>query len=784
MGRTFIKNLKEISMKDFDAVGGKNSSLGEMLSNLTELGINVPGGFAITSSAFDEFMSSSKIDKVISKELANLNVENLRDLRRTGRKLRGLILKTPLPQNLISQIEQAWLVVSRSGKSFAVRSSATAEDLPDASFAGQQETFLNIDGFDNLLNAVRKVYASLFTDRAISYRKLRNFKGSLSISVGVQEMVRSDIGSSGVAFTLDTESGYRGSIFITSSYGLGEGIVQGTVNPDEFYVYKKALEKNDFPIIKKSLGEKAKKMIFADNNLPGKSVKYVKVPKKETKEFSLTNNEIIELAKYAKTIEDHYKVPMDIEWAKDGKDKKIYILQARPETVQSKVSNYFERYTLKEKGELIVSGKSVGEKIGSGTAKVVKDISEIENIKPGDVLVTDMTDPDWEPVMKIASGIVTNRGGRTCHAAIIARELGIPAIVGCNTATKFILNNSKVTVSCGEGSEGRVYKGELDYKVEKITFGSMPEVPVKIMMNVGNPDKAMSFSMLPNEGVGLARVEFIINKMIGIHPKALLDLTAVDDRTAKKIQSKLAGYSDPKTFFIEKLSEGIAMIAASFSPKPVIVRLSDFKSNEYANLMGGKHFEPKEENPMLGFRGAGRYISDDFRGCFELECEALKKVRNKMGLTNVQLMIPFVRTIEEAKSVVELLEQNGLKRGENDLKILMMSEIPSNALLAEDFLSYFDGMSIGSNDMTQLTLGLDRDSALVSDIFDERDAAVKKMLSLTISACKSKNKYVGICGQGPSDHSDFAGWLLKEGIDSISLNPDTVIETWLKLSKA
>ena len=784
MGRTFIKNLKEISMKDFDAVGGKNSSLGEMLSNLTELGINVPGGFAITSSAFDEFMSSSKIDKVISKELANLNVENLRDLRRTGKKLRGLILKTPLPQNLISQIEQAWLVVSRSGKSFAVRSSATAEDLPDASFAGQQETFLNIDGFDNLLNAVRKVYASLFTDRAISYRKLRNFKGSLSISVGVQEMVRSDIGSSGVAFTLDTESGYRGSIFITSSYGLGEGIVQGTVNPDEFYVYKKALEKNDFPIIKKSLGEKAKKMIFADNNLPGKSVKYVRVPKKETKEFSLTNNEIIELAKYAKTIEDHYKVPMDIEWAKDGKDKKIYILQARPETVQSKVSNYFERYTLKEKGELIVSGKSVGEKIGSGTAKVVKDISEIENIKPGDVLITDMTDPDWEPVMKIASGIVTNRGGRTCHAAIIARELGIPAIVGCNTATKFILNNSKVTVSCGEGSEGRVYKGELDYKVEKITFGSMPEVPVKIMMNVGNPDKAMSFSMLPNEGVGLARVEFIINKMIGIHPKALLDLTAVDDRTAKKIQSKLAGYSDPKTFFIEKLSEGIATIAASFSPKPVIVRLSDFKSNEYANLMGGKHFEPKEENPMLGFRGAGRYISDDFRGCFELECEALKKVRNKMGLTNVQLMIPFVRTIEEAKSVVELLEQNGLKRGENDLKILMMSEIPSNALLAEDFLSYFDGMSIGSNDMTQLTLGLDRDSALVSDIFDERDAAVKKMLSLTISACKSKNKYVGICGQGPSDHSDFAGWLLKEGIDSISLNPDTVIETWLKLSKA
>ena len=783
MARTFIKNLNEISMQDFDAVGGKNSSLGEMLNNLTKLGINVPGGFAITSSAFNEFISNSKIDKVISKELANLNIENLSDLRRAGKKIRGLILKTPLPQNLISEIQQAWLDVSESGKSFAVRSSATAEDLPDASFAGQQETFLNINGFDNLIDAVRKVYASLFTDRAISYRRLRNFKGSLSISVGVQEMVRSDIGASGVAFTLDTESGYRGSIFITSSYGLGEGIVQGTVNPDEFYVFKEALEKNDFPIIKKSLGEKAKKMIFADNNLPGKSVKYIRVPKKETNKFSLTNSEIIELAKCAKTIEDHYKVPMDIEWAKDGKDKKIYILQARPETVQSKVSNYFERYTLKEKGELIVSGKSVGQKIGTGTAKVVKDISEIENIRPGDVLVTDMTDPDWEPVMKIASGIVTNRGGRTCHAAIIARELGIPAIVGCNTATKFILNNSKVTVSCGEGNEGRVYKGELDYKVEKIKFGSMPEVPIKIMMNVGNPDKAMSFSMLPNEGVGLARVEFIINKMIGVHPKALLDMTAVDKQTARKIQDKIAGYSDPKTFFVEKLSEGIATIAASFSPKPVIVRLSDFKSNEYANLIGGKYFEPKEENPMLGFRGAGRYISEDFRECFELECEALKKVRNDMGLTNVQLMIPFVRTIEEAKNVVALLEQNGLKRGQNDLKVLMMSEIPSNALLAEDFLSYFDGMSIGSNDMTQLTLGLDRDSALVSDIFDERDAAVKKMLSLTISACKSKGKYVGICGQGPSDHSDFAAWLLKEGIDSISLNPDTVIETWLKLSK-
>jgi len=783
MAGTFIKNLNEISLKDFDTVGGKNSSLGEMISNLTRLGINVPGGFAITSTAFDEFLTFNKIDKIISKELANLDVENLSDLRSSGKKLRNLILKKPLPQNLILEIERAWLRVSKSGKSFAVRSSATAEDLPDASFAGQQETFLNINGFDNLIDAVRKVYASLFADRAISYRSLRNFKGSLSISVGVQEMVRSDIGSSGVAFTLDTESGYRGSIFITSSYGLGEGIVQGSVNPDEFYVFKEALIKNNFPIIKKALGEKAKKMIFSDSNLPGKSVKFVKVPKKEATQFSLSNNEIIELAKYAKTIEDHYKVPMDIEWAKDGENKKIYILQARPETVQSKITNYFERYTLKEKGELIVSGKSVGQKIGAGIARVIKDVSEITNINPGDVIVTDMTDPDWEPVMKIASGIVTNRGGRTCHAAIIARELGIPAIVGCNNATKLIRNNTEVTVSCGEGNEGRVYKGELDYKIENIKFGSMPEVPVKIMMNVGNPDKAMSFSMMPNDGVGLARVEFIINKMIGIHPKALLDESAVDKETAKIIQDKISGYENARTFFIEKLSEGIATIAASFSPKPVIVRLSDFKSNEYTNLIGGSYFEPKEENPMLGFRGAGRYISDDFRECFELECEALKKVRNDMGLNNVQLMIPFVRTIKEAESVIDLLEFNGLKRGVNDLKILMMSEIPSNALLAEDFLSHFDGMSIGSNDMTQLTLGLDRDSALVSDIFDERDKAVKKMLSLTISACKSKSKYVGICGQGPSDHSDFAQWLLDEGIDSISLNPDTVIETWLKLSK-
>ena len=782
MAGPLIKKLNQISLKDFDDVGGKNSSLGEMISNLSKLGVNVPGGFAITSTAFNEFLSLSGLDQIISEELSNLDVENLTDLRRSGKKLRGLILKTPLPEALISEIEKAWNDISTPGKSFAVRSSATAEDLPDASFAGQQESYLNIDGFENLIDAVRRVYASLFTDRAISYRKLREFKGTLSISVGVQEMVRSDIGSSGVAFTLDTESGYTGSIFITSSYGLGEGIVQGTVNPDEFYVYKNALENNKFPIIKKSLGEKAKKMIFTDSNMAGKSVKYVRVKAEDAKAFSLSDAEIIELAGYAKTIEDHYKVPMDIEWAKDGENGKIYILQARPETVQSKVSSYFEKFTLKDKGELIVCGKSVGQKIGKGTAKVVKDISEIHNIKPGDVLVTDMTDPDWEPVMKIAAGIVTNRGGRTCHAAIIARELGIPAIVGCNTATKFILNGSKVTVSCAEGSEGKVYKGELNYSVEKIELGAMPDVPIKIMMNVGNPDRAMSFSMIPNEGVGLARVEFIINKMVGIHPKALIDPSVVDGKTRKIIQNKISGYPDTKSFFIEKLSEGIATIAASFSPKPVIVRLSDFKSNEYANLIGGQCFEPLEENPMLGFRGASRYVSEDFKECFELECEALKRVRDKMGLTNVQIMIPFVRTIEEAENVINLLELNGLSRGENGLKVLMMSEIPSNALLADDFLEHFDGMSIGSNDMTQLTLGLDRDSSLVSDIFDERDPSVKKMLSLTIKACKENGKYVGICGQGPSDHSDFAEWLLDEGIESISLNPDTVIETWLKLA--
>ena len=783
MARPYIKNFNEITLADFDTVGGKNSSLGEMISNLSRLGVNVPGGFAITSFAFNDFLKDSGLDSLIEAELASLDVENLDHLRRAGKKLRGLVSKAPLSEKLIADIKAEWDKISSEGKSFAVRSSATAEDLPDASFAGQQETFLNIDGFDNLLEAIHKVYASLFTDRAISYRSLRGFEGELSISVGIQEMVRSDIGSSGVAFTLDTESGYRGAIFITSSYGLGEGIVQGSVNPDEFYVFKEALKNDKFPILKKTLGEKAKKMIFANNNKAGKSVKYVKVAEEDTKNFSITNDEIIKLSKDTQIIEEPYKGPMDIEWAKDGISGEIYILQARPETVQSKITDYFEKFTLQQKSKLIVSGKSVGQKIGSGTAKIIKDISEINKIKEGDVLVTDMTDPDWEPVMKIASAIVTNRGGRTCHAAIIARELGIPAVVGCNTATKYIQDKSKITVSCSEGNVGNVYEGILEHKVDKIKFGSMPKIPVKIMMNVGNPDRAMSFSMIPNEGVGLARVEFIINKMVGIHPKALLDLSSVDTETKKIIQEKISGYDDPVSFFIDKLSEGISTITAAFSPKPVIVRMSDFKSNEYANLIGGKFFEPLEENPMLGFRGAGRYVSEDFKKCFELECIALNKVRKGMGLKNLQVMVPFVRTLNEAKSVSKLLEENGLIRGDDGLTILMMSEIPSNAILADEFLQYFDGMSIGSNDMTQLTLGLDRDSSLVADIFDERDPAVKHMLSLTIQACKINGKYVGICGQGPSDHTDFAKWLLDQGIESISLNPDTVIETWLELAK-
>ena len=684
----------------------------------------------------------------------------------------------------MSEIHCAWEEMTE-GKdlALAVRSSATAEDLPDASFAGQQETFLNIRGFDNLIEALHHVYASLFTDRAIAYRVHQGFDHSLvALSVGFQHMVRSDIGAAGVMFTLDTESGFREAIFITSSYGLGETVVQGSVNPDEFYVFKQALESNHHPILRKTLGDKATKMILRENTNLGKTVQIIDVPKTDSQKFSISDNEIIELSKSALLIEKHYGRPMDIEWGKDGSDGQLYILQARPETVQSRSGKTINRFNLKEKSSILATGRSIGQKIGSGTAKIINSVNEMNRIQSGDVLVSDMTDPDWEPVMKKASAIVTNRGGRTCHAAIIARELGIPAVVGCNNATKSILDGQEVTVSCAEGDEGIIYEGILQYEENQIKINSLPEIPVKIMMNVGNPDRAFSFAAIPNHGVGLARLEFIINRMIGVHPKALLNYDSMDKDTKSQIDIQMAGYEDPVKFFVAKLTEGIGTIAAAFAPKPVIVRMSDFKSNEYANLIGGKFFEPDEENPMLGFRGAGRYISDEFQDCFELECLAINKVRIDMGLKNVQLMIPFIRTVSQAKNVIKLLSDNKLERGRDDLKIIMMSELPSNSILAEKFLEYFDGMSIGSNDMTQLTLGLDRDSSLVAEIFDERDEAVKAMLSMSIDACLKHNKYIGICGQGPSDHPDLAAWLLEKNIESMSLNPDTVVETWMALA--
>jgi pyruvate,water dikinase len=665
----------------------------------------------------------------------------------------------------------------------AVRSSATAEDLPDASFAGQQETFLNVRGVDHLVDALHQVFASLFNDRAIAYRVHQGFDHSLvALSVGVQHMVRSDLGAAGVMFTLDTESGFRDAVFITSSYGLGETVVQGAVNPDEFYVYKPALENGKFPILRKNLGSKAIKMVFSENPVPGKTVETVDVDESACLTFSLTDTEIIELARTAVTIEKHYGRPMDIEWGKDGADGKLYILQARPETVQSRSGRTIQRFTLRNRSTILSEGRSIGQKIGAGTAKIIRDASEMGRVQPGDVLVSDMTDPDWEPVMKRASAIVTNRGGRTCHAAIIARELGIPAVVGCGDATERIKDGVDVTVSCAEGDAGFVYEGRLRYEEKEIELDSLPAIPVKIMMNVGNPDRAFDFANIPNHGVGLARLEFIINRMIGVHPNALLDYANQDADTREAIDEQMAGYGDPVTFFIDKLAEGISTIAAAFAPEPVIVRLSDFKTNEYANLIGGEAYEPNEENPMLGFRGAARYVSENFRPCFELECAALRKVRNDMGLTNVQVMVPFVRTVAQGKQVIGLLEQNGLRRGVDGLKIIMMSELPTNALLADQYLDDFDGMSIGSNDMTQLTLGLDRDSALVADLFDERDEAVKALLSMTINACKARGKYVGICGQGPSDHPDLAKWLVAQGIESVSLNPDTVVETWMFLA--
>ena len=782
--KSYVIKLNELGMNDVETVGGKNASLGEMISNLSNLGVSVPGGFATTAAAYRDFLRADGLDVRINALLDDLDVDDIDALASAGSSIRNWILETPLPERLTNDIAAAWAEMSGGNDiTVAVRSSATAEDLPDASFAGQQETFLNIQGLDHVVDAMHQVFASLFNDRAIAYRVHQGFDHSLvALSAGIQTMVRSDIGSAGVMFTLDTESGFRDAVFVTASYGLGETVVQGAVNPDEFYVYKPALAAGKRAILRKNLGSKALKMIYSDNPKPGKTVDTVDVDEADSRQFSLTDADVVELSKMAVTIEDHYQRPMDIEWGKDGNDGKLYILQARPETVQSRSGRTIQRYTLKAHSKVVTAGRSIGQKIGAGTAKVIRNVSEMGRVQAGDVLVSDMTDPDWEPVMKRASAIVTNRGGRTCHAAIIARELGIPAVVGCGDATEKIADGADVTVSCAEGDEGFVYEGNLEFEQTQIELDSLPDIPVKIMMNVGNPDRAFDFASIPNRGVGLARLEFIINRMIGVHPQALLEYDRLDNRTKAAVDDQMAGYDDPVSFFVDKLAEGVATIAAAFSPEPVIVRMSDFKSNEYANLIGGDKYEPDEENPMLGFRGAARYVSTSFRPCFDLECEALKRVRNEMGLTNVEIMIPFVRTVQQAKDVIAVMAENGLERGKDDLKVIMMSEIPTNALLADQYLEHFDGMSIGSNDMTQLALGLDRDSALIADTFDERDDAVKALLAMTISACKAQSKYVGICGQGPSDHPDLARWLLDQGIESMSLNPDTVVETWMFLA--
>jgi len=780
----YVIKFEELGVDDIDTVGGKNASLGEMISKLGNLGVEVPGGFATTATAYRDFLSDNGLDLRIRDTLEGLDVDDIGTLTRAGAIIRQWIRETALPERLMEEIRQAWTEMS-DGKDIAVavRSSATAEDLPDASFAGQQETFLNVRGIDHLLDALHQVFASLFTDRAIAYRVHQGFDHSVvALSVGVQYMVRSDISASGVIFTLDTESGFRDAVFITASYGLGETVVQGAVNPDEFYVYKPALKSGHYPILRKNLGSKATKMIYSGNKVPGETVETVDVDATDSLKFSLSDDDIIELSRTAVIIEEHYKRPMDIEWGKDGTNGKMYILQARPETVQSRSGQTIQRFTLKNRSTVLAGGRSIGQKIGSGVAKVIKSVREMSRIQVGDVLVSDMTDPDWEPVMKRAAAIVTNRGGRTCHAAIIARELGIPAVVGCGDATATVPDGAEVTVSCAEGDEGFVYEGQLEFDETQIELDTLPDIPVKIMMNVGNPDRAFDFARIPNSGIGLARLEFIINRMIGVHPNALFDYQELDQDTRQAVDEQMAGYPDPIDFFVDKLAEGISTIAAAFAPAPVIVRMSDFKSNEYANLIGGDRYEPREENPMLGFRGAGRYVSDNFKPCFELECRALLKVRKNMNLSNVQIMIPFVRTVAQARQVIDLLAEQGLERGKDELKIIMMSELPTNALLADQYLELFDGMSIGSNDMTQLVLGLDRDSALVADQFDERDDAVKAMLEMTIKACKKQGKYVGICGQGPSDHPDLARWLLDQGIESMSLNPDTVIETWMFLA--
>ena len=779
--------FNKLGMGDVDTVGGKNASLGEMISSLQNKGVQVPDGFATTADAYRQFISYQGLNDRIQKSLDALDVEDVNALAKTGAEIRQAILDTPFPSDLDQAIEAAFadLQQGNSQLSVAVRSSATAEDLPDASFAGQQETFLNIKGIDNVKVAVKEVFASLFNDRAIAYRVHKGYDdGGVALSAGIQRMVRSETGSAGVMFSMDTESGFDGVVFITGSYGLGETVVQGSVNPDEFYVSKRALGSGHLPILRRNRGSKAIKMIYGEEASAGLSVKTVEVDEAERLRFSVSDDEVIELAKQAVIIEQHYGRPMDIEWAKDGDDGKLYIVQARPETVNSQQSsNTVERYLLKERAEVLCEGRSIGQRIGQGPVRLINDISQMDQVQPGDVLVTDMTDPDWEPVMKRAAAIVTNRGGRTCHAAIIARELGIPAVVGCVDATQKLQDGAAVTVSCAEGDSGFIYDGALDFAISKSDVGNMPELPFKIMMNVGNPDRAFAFQALPNAGVGLARLEFIINRMIGIHPKALLNFDKLSDKLQQTISKRIAGYASPVDFYIDKLVEGIATLGAAFAPKRVIVRMSDFKSNEYAHLIGGSDYEPDEENPMIGFRGASRYIKPDFVDCFALECVALKRVREEMGLDNVEVMIPFVRTPDEARQVVDLLAEHGLKRGENGLKLIMMCELPANALIAEQFLQYFDGFSIGSNDLTQLTLGLDRDSALVAHLFDERNDAVKSLLSSAIKACKKENKYVGICGQGPSDHPDFARWLMEQGIDSVSLNPDSVLDTWLYLAE-
>jgi len=791
----YVASFETLRMTDVESVGGKNASLGEMISQLAEAGVRVPGGFATTAQAFRDFLNHSidggpSLGDRIAQRLEGLDIDDVRSLATAGAEIRQWIVDTPFQPRLQAEIEAFYdrlVADSDTEVSFAVRSSATAEDLPDASFAGQQETFLNVVGIDNVLEAMKHVFASLYNDRAISYRVHKGFThAEVALSAGVQRMVRSDTGAAGVMFTIDTESGFQDVVFVTSSYGLGETVVQGAVNPDEFYVHKPMLAQGKKPVIRKNIGSKLIKMEFTKEAKAGRSVQTVDVPIEQRNRYSLTDEEVVELAKYAVIIEKHYQRPMDIEWGKDGRDGKLYILQARPETVKSqqKATDSQQRFKLKGTGTVLTSGRAIGQKIGAGPVRVINDPSEMERVQPGDVLVADMTDPNWEPVMKRASAIVTNRGGRTCHAAIIARELGVPAVVGCGDATETLKDGTFVTVSCAEGDEGRIYDGLLETEVTESARGDLPKIPTKIMMNVGNPQLAFDFQSIPNGGVGLARLEFIINNNIGVHPKAILEYPNIDNDLKKAVESVARGHASPRAFYVDKLAEGVATIAAAFWPKPVIVRLSDFKSNEYKKLIGGSRYEPDEENPMLGFRGAARYLAEDFAESFEMECMAMKRVRDEMGLTNVEIMIPFVRTLGQAEKVIALLAKYGLKRGENGLRVIMMCEVPSNAILAEQFLQYFDGFSIGSNDLTQLTLGLDRDSGmeLLAKDFDERDPAVKAMLTLAIKACRAQGKYVGICGQGPSDNLDFAVWLMEQGIESMSLNPDSVIDTWQKLA--